>query len=371
MLRSPVWLTALSLVAGAVIVMPGTALAWEIDAAAVPTDACPATVITPDVTPRAEYLSDRLRGAGYSPAATAAVLGNLDQLSALTPTAQSQSGTRIGLALWGTARWNRYLAYASSQGTNRWFLSSQASFLLRELEADPGSFRHRRFRHSRHPVNAAVYFYRNFVRGTVPVPTVRATRGAKAAQWAQVLSGRRVDRTPGDNNTYGLSMTCEPPAGTLERCPMVPRSFKVDFNRYTKFRWDRMSESSRLASRCVYANFPRIRIHGTYRPGHMPTWGRALDFMMPSGCHTGKRRSWTTSDADLLLGTRLAQYLLRRGVRLGLDYVIWQDRARNPGTEHREDPFAPIDSWRQDTYNNGDCTNTHFDHVHLSVKRNP
>jgi hypothetical protein len=65
----------------------------------------------------------------------------------------------------------------------------------------------------------------------------------------------------------------------------------------------------------------------------------------------------------------LAQYLLRRGERFSLDYVIWQDRARNPGSEHDEDPFAPIETWREDTYNNGDCTYTHFDHVHMSVER--
>lgn len=343
------------------------AQAADVAAALVPTQSCPATAVSPQVTPRAQYVSDRLRSAGYSAAATAGVLGNLDYLSALTPTAQSASGERVGLALWGPTRWQRYVRQVSRRGVNRWFLSEQTSFLLREMSADPGQFRHRRLQHMAGPMAAAVYFHNTFVRTGASDATVRATRGAKAAGWADLLAGRPVDRRPRDNDTYGLYLTCEPATGTVERCPTVPGSFRASFRHHTGFRWRRISAASQQVSRCVYANFPRIRLHGTYRPGHMPTWGRALDFMMPAGCVTGRTRSYTRSGADLALGSRLAQYLLRRGDRFGLDYVIWQDRIRNPHSEHLEDPFAPIDTWRVDRHNNGDCTNTHFDHVHMSV----
>ena len=368
MSRATAWLTAAALLV-AVPVVVSTVSGADVSAAGVPTQPCPTDEITPGVTPRAQYISDRLRTAGYSPAATAGVLGNLDYLSALTPTAQSESGQRTGLGLWGAVRWKKYTAYASSLNTNRWFLSTQVSYLLREMAADPGRFHDDRFRRSTDPVAAAGYFHRRLVDTDVPRAQVAQTRGAKAKQWARTLAGRPVDTTPSDNSTYGLFLTCEPVTGTVERCPVVPPSAKADFARFTGLQWDRMSDPSQLASRCVYANFPRIRIHGTYRSGHMPSWDRALDFMMPLGCRTGPDRSWTTSPADEQLGSRLAQYLLRRGERFSLDYVIWQDRARNPGSEHDEDPFAPIETWREDTYNNGDCTNTHFDHVHMSVER--
>lgn len=364
-----VWGVVLALLLTVPVVIAVTATADDVSAAAVPTEPCATDAITPGVTPRAQYLSDRLRRAGYSSAAVAGVLGNLDYLSALTPTAQNESGTRIGLALWGPERWKRYVTFAAREGVNRWYLSAQTSFLLREMAADPGPFRHDRLRRSKDPAAAAGYFHKTFVRTPVSPQTVRATRGAKALGWSQVLAGRPVARTPGDNGTYGLFLTCEPPTGTVERCPTVPASFRASFRRHTGFRWTSISDASQQVSRCVYANFPRIRLHGTYRPGHMPTWGRALDFMMPAGCSTGMSRSFTRSGADLLLGGRLAQYLLRRGDRFGLDYVIWQDRIRNPDSYYAEDPFAPIDTWREDQHNNGNCTNTHFDHVHMSVTR--
>lgn len=363
------WLVVGALLAAVPVGAAITAAADDVSAAAVPTQPCPTTEITPNVAPRAQYVSDRMRRAGYPAAAVAGVLGNLDYLSAFTPTAQSASGKRTGLALWGGARWKRYTAFAAREGVNRWFLSAQTTFLLREMAADPGPFRDGRLRRSRDPENAASYFHKTFVRTAVPAAQVRATRGAKALGWAQALAGRPVDRSPGDNGTYGLFLTCEPVTGTVERCPTVPASFRASFQRHTGFRLTSISSASQLVSRCVYANFPRIRLHGTYKPGHMPTWGRALDFMMPAGCTTGSQRSFTRSGADLLLGSRLAQYLLRRGDRFGLDYVIWQDRIRNPDSFYLEDPFAPIDTWREDRHNNGDCTNTHFDHVHMSVTR--
>ncbi len=367
--RAAAWVLVGALLAAVPVGAVMSAAADDVGAAAVPTQPCPTTEITPGVAPRANYVSDRLRGAGYSASAVAGILGNLDYLSAVTPTTQSESGKRVGLALWGKTRWKRYTAFAAREGVNRWFLSAQTSFLLREMAADPGHFRHDRLRRSTDEVAAATYFHKTFVRTAASPAEVRATRGAKATGWAQALADRRVDRSPGDNDTYGLFLTCEPVTGTVERCPTVPAPFRASFRRHTGFRWTSISAASQLVSRCVYANFPRIRLHGTYRPGHMPTWGRALDFMMPGGCSSGPGRSYTRSAADLLLGGRLAQYLLRRGERFGLDYVIWQDRIRNPDSFYGEDPFAPIETWRGDLHNNGDCTNTHFDHVHMSVTR--
>jgi hypothetical protein len=147
---------------------------------------------------------------------------------------------------------------------------------------------------------------------------------------------------------------------------MVPDSFKTYFANFTGFSWDEMSPSAKLMSRCVYIRFPHITNHGTYN-GHSPVWSQAIDFMMPQGCETGSDGSYTRNRMDRAVGDRLARYLFQRAERLNIDYLIWQDSIRNPGERSYEDVWAPIGNWRNDSYNNGDCTNTHFDHVHVSV----
>lgn len=78
---------------------------------------------------------------------------------------------------------------------------------------------------------------------------------------------------------------------------------------------------------------------------------------MQHGCSQVGARRRTNSAVDKRLGDRLAHYLTHNNSRLGLRYQIWQDRIRSGGR------FG----WRNDRYNNGDCTNTHYDHVHAST----
>lgn len=325
---------------------------------------CSTTTATPGVTKRARYVWKRLRAAGYSAAASAGVLGNLDHLSAISPTAVALTGSSAGLVRWTTPRWREYKAWAANRTVNPWTLSAQTTYLLYEMASDPGTFDHDKFQAKGRARNAAVYFHENFRRTIDSPATVDATRGAKASQWYQTLAATPGQFNVSDNSTYGLLVACDPPNATLDACPAVPLTFQATFGRWTGLTWTGLSANAQRMSRCVYAHFPRISIHGTYY-GHMPDWQHAIDFMMPGGCRNSPMR--TTTEADFKLGSRLARYLFVNGKTFGIDYLIWQDRLRNPVDHSDENGWAPVSQWRRDNYNNGNCTNTHFDHVHASV----
>ncbi len=325
---------------------------------------CLATSVAATANSRARYVWKRLRNAGYSPAASAGVISYLDQVSAISPHAINRPGKRVGVAQWTKDRWANYVARVESKGQNRWSFRKQVSFLMDEM-ATGSTFNDERFRVRVNPRKAARVFNRTFLAiGPDPL-AVKEPLKLKADGWYRMLSPTQLS-TKTDAVTYGSATSCAPPSVDLERCPMVPDSFKTYFANYTGFSWDEMSASAKLMSRCVYIRFPHIKSHGTYN-GHSPVWSQAIDFMMPRGCVTGADGSYTRDSTDRAVGNRLAKYLFQRADRLNIDYLIWQDSIRNPGERSYEDVWSPIGNWRNDTYNNGDCTNTHFDHIHVSV----
>ncbi|MFN8126398.1 MAG: phage tail tip lysozyme [Candidatus Nanopelagicales bacterium] len=326
------------------------------------TAVCPTGAVTPGSFKRARYIWKRLRVAGYSPAATAGVLGNLDHVSGLTPTAVSDDKTRFGIAQWPRKRWNRYVERVNAAGGNRWSLASQTTYLLHEMAGGFSVFNDTTFRTRINPAKAAAVFSATFM---PPSPTVMGIRGTKARLWASYLADTPAERA-NDIGTYGSKIPCNPPGARLDRCPPVGSHYKAFFRDFTGFNWNDMSANARKMSRCVYTNFPPIKMQGTYN-GHMPDWSQAIDFMMPSGCVTGSKGSYTRSPAEQRMGSRLARYLFENADRLGIDYLIWQDHIRNPGEHADENTWTTVGYWRPDNYNNGDCTNTHFDHVHASV----
>lgn len=327
--------------------------------------ACPTNTFTLGAAKRAKYVWKRLRAGGYSPAAAAGVLGNLDQLSAVSPTAVALDGSSAGLLRWPTPQWRFLKAWAAKRGANHWSLRAQTTFLLLHMGSNPGNFRHQAFKGMQRPRAAAQYFHNRFRRTPDKPEVVERTRGIKAEQWLYVLYHTPADASPSHNGTYGLLLSCDPPGATLDACPATPASFRSYFARYTGLPWRGLSANARMMSRCIYTNFPRLTLHGTYN-GHMPDWQHAIDFMMPDSCRTTPYRRTNTA-ADLKLGTRLARYLFMNRSRFNLDYLIWQDRIRNPDDHSDENAWAPVSQWRQDNYNNGNCTNTHFDHVHASL----
>lgn len=339
----------------AVSVAAGTVSAAAVPAAtAAQPPVCRPTEATPNAKLRARMVWAELRLAGYSPQASAGVLGALDNASAFAPMAQSRNRTRFGLAQWRTERWRAYVASVEATGHNRWGPLSQLTYLIADMQQNPGAFVDHRFRRMTDPAAAARAFHRSYLGRTAD--RRGGLRSAhKARAWYRTLRRSAVRQVP-SGRTQGIRVPCQPRGVVLGRCPEVPLSFKSDFKTFTGFSWDRLSFATRRMSSCVYVNFPSIVAHGTYR-GHMPVWRRALDFLVQHGCSQVGAKRRTNSAVDRRLGDRLADYLTRNNGRLGLRYQIWQDRIRSGGR------FA----WRADRYNNGDCTNTHFDHVHAST----
>ena len=326
---------------------------------------CLATAITPGATGRARYVWQRVRKAGFAPAAAAGVVAYLDQASTIAPQALNRVAKRAGIAQWPQPRWAAYVAHTEAKGLNRWSFRRQINWLLDEMTATTGTFNIEKFKVRTDAVKAALVLNRKFLPISSDLQATRGALTAKAAGWFRVLAPMVV-APKSAAYTYGSRTSCAPPNVSLERCPMVPNSFKEYFANSTGFTWDDMSPSAQLMSRCAYIRFPHIRMHGTYN-GHMPVWSQAIDFMMPSGCVNSSSGSYTRSAADRKVGNRLARYMFSNHERFNIDYLIWQDSLRNPIEHSDENVWAPIADWRDDGYNNGDCTNTHFDHVHVST----
>ena len=326
---------------------------------------CVATAVSPGAGARARYVWKRLVNAGYSTAAAAGVVGYLDEVSAVAPHAISRANNRVGVAQWPADRWADFIAITEEKGQNRWDFKKQVNFLLDEMAGEATELNNDKFKVRVNPRKAARVFNRDYLPiGTDPA-AVKEALGLKADGWFRMLGSSRLS-TQSDAVTYGGSTQCAPAEVDLDRCPMVPDSFKKYFANSTGFTWDDMSASAQLMSRCAYIRFPHIKMHGTYN-GHMPVWSQAIDFMMPKGCVDDSSGPRTRSETDLHVGSRLAKYLFENHKRLNIDYMIWQDSLRNPGERSYENEWAPIADWRDDGYNNGNCTNTHFDHVHVSV----
>ena len=290
---------------------------------------CVATAVSPGAGARARYVWKRLVNAGYSTAAAAGVVGYLDEVSAVAPHAISRANNRVGVAQWPADRWADFIAITEEKGQNRWDFKKQVNFLLDEMAGEATELNNDKFKVRVNPRKAARVFNRDYLPiGTDPA-AVKEALGLKADGWFRMLGSSRLS-TQSDAVTYGGSTQCAPAEVDLDRCPMVPDSFKKYFANSTGFTWDDMSASAQLMSRCAYIRFPHIKMHGTYN-GHMPVWSQAIDFMMPKGCVDDSSGPRTRSETDLPVGSRLAKYLFENHKRLNIDYMIWQDSLRIPG----------------------------------------
>lgn len=326
---------------------------------------CDAASITPGASPRARYLWIELRSAGYSPEATAGVIGVLDYRSALAPMAISEDWSGYGIAQWPTDRWQSYNSWADEYGYNRWSPKRQVEWLIEEMAANPESFDSTAFATATDPAAASATFRQSFF----PAPADPAALGdmaSRARSWLSQLAGTALtEMDPALTN--GIRVPCLPASGAvLDRCPDMPQAYQSAFKSFTGYTWTNLDSNAEMMSRCVYANFPYIQSQGTYA-GHMPVWSQAIDFFMPYGCTYRNGHAVTRSKTDLLVGKRLARYLITNGDRFGLDYMIFQDHIRNPDEHPDENQWRQVSNWRRDNYNNGDCVNTHFDHLHASV----
>ncbi|WP_026122510.1 coiled-coil domain-containing protein [Nocardiopsis halotolerans] len=76
--------------------------------------------------------------------------------------------------------------------------------------------------------------------------------------------------------------------------------------------------------------------------------GRACDFMMSAG-------GAIPSEENQALGTQISQYGINNADRLGIKYIIWEQRIWHSGTGQWK--------WMEDR---GSPTQNHYDHVHIS-----
>ncbi|MFJ2031873.1 coiled-coil domain-containing protein [Streptosporangium sp. NPDC087985] len=102
----------------------------------------------------------------------------------------------------------------------------------------------------------------------------------------------------------------------------------------------------------VLQSFPMPYGYGCLRPGDPGDHGsgRACDFMMSTG------GQFPTADAKAR-GDRLAQWAITNGPRLGVMYIIWQQRYYDVRTGA---------GWKMMS-NRGGNTANHIDHVHISM----
>lgn len=114
---------------------------------------------------------------------------------------------------------------------------------------------------------------------------------------------------------------------------------------------DNITPRTQLIRAEIKSNFGLRYPVGCYRSGgggEHPL-GRACDFMMSSG------GSMPTQDMKAM-GDAISAWAIKNGSKLGVKYVIWQQRIYNLGSP----------GWRGMS-NRGGITANHYDHVHISM----
>jgi hypothetical protein len=97
-----------------------------------------ATSGKPGASPNAQAVYNTFRARGYSNAAAAGIVGNLQQESGVSPRSIQPGGAGRGIAQWGTGpgsggRWETENAYAAAHKQNPWALLTQVNFLQQEM----------------------------------------------------------------------------------------------------------------------------------------------------------------------------------------------------------------------------------------------
>jgi hypothetical protein len=155
-------------------------------------------------------------------------------------------------------------------------------------------------------------------------------------------------------------------------CEAYPKDFQERFKSSSQYySFSMMSPDAQFVMECVRSRFNMPKWQPITRPDHHPAGDKAIDFMTPIwpgnvGCVT----SSDTGDKKMIYeqGNQLAADLVRYRKELGVMYVIWQDRRWSPGKGLS--PNLPPEQWPIDTFNNADCNNEHYNHLHVGVYGN-
>lgn len=160
---------------------------------------------------------------------------------------------------------------------------------------------------------------------------------------ATLAPGDKVDVTGEKNGDYTQiihkdvprwvktsSLTDEEPLGSAA-CPASSGGSKVESG---------LQPDTTRVHRAVCAKFPSITRWGGRSGGGDHAVGRALDIMV-----------------DPATGDQVAAFLQKNRAKLGIEYIIWQQRIWRPATSN---------NWRGMS-DRGSATANHMDHVHVST----
>lgn len=150
------------------------------------------TAPPPSTGSQGQVVWDLLIAEGFSPAAAAGILGNLQQESNIDPTAVQADGPGVGLAQWSRGgRWdtgpNSLLAFAQERGLDPWSAKTQTKFMIFEMQYGDLGFDLSSYQDSTDVVAAAEYFHDVFERSADTADYVTKVRGGYAKEWLQQL----------------------------------------------------------------------------------------------------------------------------------------------------------------------------------------
>ena len=157
-----------------------------------------------------EYIWYSLLRAGYSKAAAAGVLGNLEQESGFDPSIIQPNGVGHGIAQWSNGgRYNtgspNLVDFAKKNGYKWDDLEAQVGFMLLEMKQGWGSFEASRYKKFNDPVEACVYFHDTYEASADSASFVRESRGGDARKWYQKLKDKDLPMSAGSGSASSAS----------------------------------------------------------------------------------------------------------------------------------------------------------------------
>lgn len=137
----------------------------------------------------AKWLWQSLLADGYTEEQAAGILGNIDQESGFSPTADQPDGPGMGIAQWSQGgRWEGLKAWAKKRGMNPMKLETQYGYMRHEMNTGTftdGRWSDAEFRNTKSVQDAANYFGANY-----EIFGISGDRNADADAWYNTFGGK-------------------------------------------------------------------------------------------------------------------------------------------------------------------------------------
>jgi hypothetical protein len=173
------------------------------------------------LTPQSTQLAVReaLAQRGYSPAAQAAIMGNVQQESRFDPRATGDQGTAHGLFQYRGDRFGNLNKYAQSKGLDPYSPGTQVGFMDQEVTAMPGL--KQRLNQS-DPASGALLFGKQYERPRVVEPS-RAANAERFYKGSQQMAGGPVQtgNYKGQEYSYQTQPASQQPPPQVPQVPQV------------------------------------------------------------------------------------------------------------------------------------------------------